>query len=48
MHNNMITKETLKEVIVSQREFLENAEQGTLREMGKEIRIKSSFALIIT
>lgn len=44
----MITKETLKEVIISQRKFLENAEQGTLREMGSGMKIGNSFALIIT
>ncbi len=34
----MLTKETLKEVIISQREFLNKSEQGTLREEGKEIK----------
>jgi uncharacterized protein len=44
----MITREILKEIILSQREFLDRTEQGTLREKGKEIIIESSFALIIT
>ena len=44
----MITRETLKEVIVSQREFLDNSELGTLREKEAEIKIEGSFALIIT
>jgi len=44
----MITKETLKEVIISQRELLKRLEQGTLRESGKEIKIEDSFAIIIT
>ncbi len=42
----MISKETLKEVIVSQREDLAGLEQGTLRET--EVKIEDSFALIIT
>ncbi|MFH1978013.1 MAG: ATP-binding protein [Candidatus Aenigmatarchaeota archaeon] len=42
----MITKETLKEVIVSQREFLDKMDQGTPRE--KKIKILDSFATIIT
>jgi hypothetical protein len=44
----MISKEILKNVIVSQRSFLDSSEQGTLREKGKEIEIEDSFALIIT
>ncbi len=44
----MLTKETLKEVIISQREFLLRSEQGTLREEGEEIKIEDSFAIIIT
>jgi len=44
----MITRETLKEVIVSQREFLDKSEQGTMREKWKDIKIGDSFALIIT
>jgi len=44
----MITKETLREIIISQRNFLENSEQGILREKIREIKIEDSFALIIT
>lgn len=44
----MISKEVLKNVIVSQREFLDNSEQGTFREKGNEVKIEDSFALIIT
>ena len=44
----MISKEILRNVIASQREFLDNSEQGTLREKNKEIEIVDSFALIIT
>ena len=44
----MISKEILKNVIASQRGFLETSEQGTLRDKGKEIKIEDSFALIIT
>lgn len=44
----MISKETIKNVIISQREFLNSSEQGTLREKGKKIEIEDSFALIIT
>ena len=44
----MLSKETLKNVIMSQREFLDISEQGTLREESKEIKIEDSFALIIT
>ena len=42
----MITRETLKDVIVSQREFLERMDQGTPRET--KIGIEESFATIIT
>ena len=44
----MLSKETIKNVIISQREFLDSSEQGTLREKSKEIKIDDSFALIIT
>ena len=44
----MISKEILKNVITSQREFMDNSEQGTLREKNREIKIVDSFALIIT
>ena len=44
----MISKETIKNVVVSQREFLDSSEQGTPREKSKEIKIEESFALIIT
>jgi len=44
----MITKETLKEVIVSQRDSLEKLELGTSRENESEVKIEDSFALIIT
>lgn len=43
----MLSKETIKNVITSQREFLDSSEQGTLREKSKEIKIEDSFALII-
>ncbi len=42
----MLAKEILKEVIISQRDYLDNAEVGTLRE--KEVVIGDSFALLIT
>ncbi len=42
----MITKETLNEVIVSQREFLDKSEFGIPRE--KEVKIEDSFVAIIT
>ncbi len=42
----MITKESLKEVLISQRGFLDKASQGTPREA--EIKIVDSFAIIIT
>ncbi len=44
----MINKETIAEVITLQREALNRAEIGTLREEIKEIRVIDSFALIIT
>ena len=44
----MLSKEILRNVITSQREFLDKSEQGILREKGKEIAIEDSFALIIT
>jgi len=44
----MITKETITEVITLQREALNRAEIGTLREEIKEIHVVDSFALIIT
>jgi predicted AAA+ superfamily ATPase len=43
----MIQKEILKNVIVSQKYFLDKSEQGTLREKDK-VKIEDSFALIIT
>ena len=42
----MLTKETLKEVILSQRAYLDRADLGTLRQ--KEITIGGSFAILIT
>lgn len=44
----MISKETLKEVIIQQRNFLENLDPGTPREEGAGIKINDSFALLIT
>jgi len=44
----MLTKETLREVIISQREQLNKLDLGILREKGKEIKIEDSFALLIT
>ncbi len=44
----MITKETLREVIVSQKDSLNRLELGIPREKEKELRIEDSFALIIT
>ncbi len=44
----MITKETLKEVILLQREALDKSETGTPREEENEVTILDSFALIIT
>ena len=42
----MLNKETLKEIIISQRETLEKLEVGITRK--KEIKIEDSFAIIIT
>ena len=44
----MIVKETLKEIILLQREALNKLEAGTPREKEKEVNISDSFALIIT
>ncbi len=43
----MLTKDLLKEVILSQRETLFKLEYGTKREKEEEIKIEDSFALII-
>lgn len=44
----MLTKETLREVIASQRSFLDRIEPGTVREKEGDIKVEASFALIIT
>jgi predicted AAA+ superfamily ATPase len=44
----MITREVLKNVILSQREFLNKSDQGTIRENIKDVKIEDSFATIIT
>jgi hypothetical protein len=44
----MITKETLKEVLQSQRETLDSTEEGVSREIKESVIIEDSFALIIT
>ena len=44
----MLTKEVLKEVIISQREILHFLDEGTVRDKESEIKIEDSFALIIT
>ncbi len=44
----MLTKETLRDVIASQKESLNKLEQGIPREKEEEVRIEESFALIIT
>lgn len=44
----MITKEVLKEVILSQRQSLDMLDLGISREKEREIKIESSFALLIT
>ena len=44
----MIDKETIKQVIILQRDSLDKAEIGTPREEQKELKILDSFALIIT
>ncbi len=43
----MITKETLKQVILSQREFLDRTDLGTPRERSKDVLIEYGFALLI-
>lgn len=42
----MLAKETLKEVILSQRDYLDKADLGTIRR--KELAIRDSFAALIT
>lgn len=44
----MITRETLREIILSQRNSLDTLELGILREKEKDIKIVDSFALLIT
>ncbi len=44
----MIDKETIKQVVILQRESLDKTEIGTPREEQKELKILDSFALIIT
>lgn len=44
----MITKETITEVITSQRAYLHKLEKGVLREKEEDIKIEDAFALIIT
>jgi len=44
----MITKETLREVIILQRDALNKSETGTPREKKDELNIQDSFVLIIT
>lgn len=44
----MITRETLREVIATQKESLDKSEQGTPREKGRDVKIEDSFALVIT
>ncbi len=44
----MIIKETLREVIISQKESLNKLESGIPREKERELKIEDSFALIIT
>ena len=44
----MITKEEIKEVITLQKDSLNKADMGTIREELKDIDISESFALIIT
>ena len=44
----MITKETLKDVIIAQRESLNKLEQGITREKWEDINLQDSFAIIIT
>lgn len=45
---SMILKETLREIVRSQRKNLEGAEDGIVRESLNEIDIKSPFALVIS
>lgn len=42
----MLTKDTLKEVIISQRDYLDQSDLGTLRKV--KIPIEDSFAILIT
>ncbi len=44
----MITTEILRQIVISQREFLDGTELGTPREKSKEVLIESGFALLIT
>ena len=44
----MLTKNELKEVILSQREHINTFNKGTPRDKGKDLTINESFALIIT
>jgi len=44
----MITREILKEVIIAQRESLDRLDLGILREILKNVKIRDSFALLIT
>lgn len=44
----MITKETLKEIIASQRSLVDSSDLGIPREKGKEVLIEDSFVLLIT
>ncbi|MBI2665767.1 ATP-binding protein [Candidatus Woesearchaeota archaeon] len=44
----MLRKETIVEVVRSQREYLEKSELGTARENFEELYIEDSFALVIT
>ncbi len=44
----MITRDMLKEVILAQRESLNRLDLGILREKIKDIKIRDSFALLIT
>lgn len=45
---NMITKETLKEIIKVQKEEIEQFEKGIEREKAKEIRLDIHFAIILS
>lgn len=44
----MITKETLTEVILAQRKFLDKADQGISREKKEAVKLTDSFALVVT